>query len=495
MIYTDFIAAIDLGTSHIVGMVGTKNESGALTNIIYELEKSDMCMRRGCVYNVEDTAYKITALLRKLENKLGGAKISKVYIGIGGYSLHSVEHVVSKVLGTETEITESVLRSLDEECLTYKPSKIDVFAIAAPVYYLDGKEDINPIGVTCSRIEARYKLIVGRPLLRSSIEKNLAARIKCEIPAIIVSPLALGDFVLTEQEKRQGCILIDFGAGVTSVSAYKNGKLQMLYVLPFGSNLITRDIKSLNVSEQEAERLKRAYGSAIIEKDSEQQVIEISRTDKVGLSEIKLIDLNEIVEARSREIIENVYARLADAGITKESNYKVVISGGGSALKNMREALSNRLNMEVRYASARRDLVDSKDMIVNNTEYTLAAALLLQGKENCMQKPAEPEHKIIPTIISKPVEKKVPEIKEAEKKEPQTVVSQPEAIVEEKPRTTIENINVSNNSDDDKGNKTEPADNRANKSGSTKKKGHFGGLFSGFKDMFDKMTNVDDKDY
>ena len=490
MIYTDFIAAIDLGTSHIVGMVGTKNESGALTNIIYELEKSDMCMRRGCVYNVEDTAYKITALLRKLENKLGGAKISKVYIGIGGYSLHSVEHVVSKVLGTETEITESVLRSLDEECLTYKPSKIDVFAIAAPVYYLDGKEDINPIGVTCSRIEARYKLIVGRPLLRSSIEKNLAARIKCEIPAIIVSPLALGDFVLTEQEKRQGCILIDFGAGVTSVSAYKNGKLQMLYVLPFGSNLITRDIKSLNVSEQEAERLKRAYGSAIIEKDSEQQVIEISRTDKVGLSEIKLIDLNE---ARSREIIENVYARLADAGITKESNYKVVISGGGSALKNMREALSNRLNMEVRYASARRDLVDSKDMIVNNTEYTLAAALLLQGKENCMQKPAEPEHKIIPTIISKPVEKKVPEVKEVEKPEPQVVVPKPEVIVEEKPKVSVEDANVQKQTVTETEKQNNSTDNNNNKK--AQKKSHFGGLFSGFKDMFDKMTNVDDKDY
>ena len=40
MAYTDFIAAIDLGTSHMVGMVGTKNATGALSIIAYEVENS-----------------------------------------------------------------------------------------------------------------------------------------------------------------------------------------------------------------------------------------------------------------------------------------------------------------------------------------------------------------------------------------------------------------------------------------------------------------------
>ena len=52
MAYTDFIAAIDLGTSHMVGMVGTKNATGALSIIAYEVENSGTCIRRGCVYNV-----------------------------------------------------------------------------------------------------------------------------------------------------------------------------------------------------------------------------------------------------------------------------------------------------------------------------------------------------------------------------------------------------------------------------------------------------------
>ena len=69
MAYTDFIAAIDLGTSHMVGMVGTKNATGALSIIAYEVENSGTCIRRGCVYNIKDAAGMIVRLIRKLENK------------------------------------------------------------------------------------------------------------------------------------------------------------------------------------------------------------------------------------------------------------------------------------------------------------------------------------------------------------------------------------------------------------------------------------------
>ena len=67
MTYTDFIAVIDLGTSHIVGMVGTKNQDDVLSIIAYDSEKSEACVRRGCVYNGEETANKVIRLIKKLE--------------------------------------------------------------------------------------------------------------------------------------------------------------------------------------------------------------------------------------------------------------------------------------------------------------------------------------------------------------------------------------------------------------------------------------------
>ncbi len=399
MAYTDFIAVIDLGTSHIVGMVGTKNENGVLSIIAYDnTEKSEGCIRRGCVYNVEETANKIIRVIRKLENKINGTKIAKIYVGVGGKSIRTLDHTVSKVLGAEGEVTLAVLQQLEEECRAFLPSMLDVLDITSPVYLLDGKEENDPLGISCSRIEARYKLIVGQPTIRRSILTNIAERLKLQIAGILVSPLALSELVLTPADKR-GAALIDFGAGITSVTIYKNGRLKALTVVPLGANLITRDIMSLQVSEIEAERLKRTYGNALSEeRDKEQQKIEINKIDGFRMQEIALSDLNEIVEARSREIVENVYARLEDAGVSKDAGFKIIIAGGGSALKGLREAINKRFNMEVHYPLIQKETIDGNvERIANNQEFTTAVALLLQGKENCAYKP-EPKKPIIEEV-------------------------------------------------------------------------------------------------
>ena len=184
MTYTDFIAAIDLGSSHMVGMVGVKDASGSLSVINYEVESSSSCIRRGCVYNVKETASKIKRLILKLENKLNGAKIGKVYIGLGGQSIRSIDHTVCKVLGTEGVVTESIIESLYQECLTYRPEMLSVLDVVSPSYYLDDRLESNPVGVSCSRIEARYKLIVGRPSLKLNVINSIAEQANIEVAGI-----------------------------------------------------------------------------------------------------------------------------------------------------------------------------------------------------------------------------------------------------------------------------------------------------------------------
>lgn len=410
MAYTDFIAAIDLGSSHMVGMVGTRGYSGALSIVAYEVENSATCIRRGCVYNVEETASKIKRLILKLENKLNGSRIGKIYVGVGGQSLRSINHSVSKVLGSEGEVTDDIIGFLAEECRSYRPDMLDVLEVVTPSYFLDSKPESSPVGIACSRIEARYRLIAGRPSLRRSVVNTIVDRVKLKVADVVVAPLALADVVLSDMEKEQGCILIDFGAGVTAVTVYKGGKLLGLSVIPFGGNLITRDIMTLNVTEPEAERLKRAYGSALPDKDGDQRMIEINVVDDQRSREIKLSDLDEIVEARVREIIENIYARITEMGVARESGCGVVIAGGGAALKNIREAIRSRFNMEVRYASVRKGVIESGEMIANNPEYAVAAGILMKGTENCALYVApEPE-------VSKP-DPVVPPVKEEIEKE------------------------------------------------------------------------------
>ena len=416
MAYTDFIAAIDLGSSHMVGMVGTKGPTGALSIIAYEVENSATCIRRGCVYNVEETANKIKRLILKLENKLGGARIGKVYVGIGGQSLRSIDHTVPRILGTDGVVTEEIIDGLYEECRNYHPDMLDVLAAVSPTYFLDEKPEPNPVGIPCTRIEARYKLIVGRPSLKRYVLNSIGDRARIEIADIVVSPLALA-VVLTDNEKDLGCALIGFGAGVTTLTVYKGGQLVNLSVIPFGGNLITRDITSLHLVETEAERVKLTYGSAQMEKDNDLS-IQVSSADGMGLREIKLADLNNVVEARMKEILENVYARLEATGLMNSLGAGIVITGGGAALKNLPEVIRERLNMDVRYSAVRKGIVESGEMIANNPEYAVAVGLLAKGTENCAL--------YIPPKVEVKVEKPVEEVKEEVKPTPEPPKKKPE---------------------------------------------------------------------
>ncbi len=105
----------------MVGMVGAKGPAGdTFHHCLRGVENSDTCIRRGCVYNIKDAAGKIVRLIRKLENKLGGSRIGKIYVGVGGQSLRSINHAVSKVLGSGT-VTEEVLKELDQNAGSIVP--------------------------------------------------------------------------------------------------------------------------------------------------------------------------------------------------------------------------------------------------------------------------------------------------------------------------------------------------------------------------------------
>lgn len=408
MAYTDFIAAIDLGTSHIAGIIGSKNSAGVFSILAYEMENSASCIRRGTIYNVEESANRIKRLLLKLENKIGGAKISQVYVGIGGQSIRSIDHVVAKS-PKEGIVTQQDLDELKDECERFNPEMLDVLSSVSPNYFLDGKQEPNPVGVLASRIEAHYKLIVARPSVRRNIVTSISDRAKKDIANIIVSPLALADVALSDDEKDLGCALIDFGAGVTSLSVYKNNRLEELVIIPFGSNLITRDIMSLHIVESEAERLKVTYGSAVSNKEND-YTIKLNAAEGMGAREVSLSDLNIIIESRMKEILENVHACLDRTGLKESLGAGIIITGGGAFLKNLPEAIRDIFEMDVRIGTLRKGIIENSSF-ANNPELMVAISLLLQGTENCAQViieeevPQEEKQKTLFTPMDEPVEK------------------------------------------------------------------------------------------
>jgi cell division protein FtsA len=381
---TDYIVAIDLGTSHVTGIVGEKNADGAFSIIACGTEDSSSCIHRGNIYNVDDTAEHVTNLIRKLERSLKGGYIDKIYAGIGGQSLRTIDHVEVKDIENGEVVTKDDIRMLKEQCGKYKIDLKDVLDIAPAVYYVDGNKDANPVGVSCKRLEARYKIVIGRESIRRELVKSIKDRCKKEIAGIIVSPLALADAMLSKEEKELGCALVDFGAGVTSVTIYKNGDLLHSIVIPLGANLITRDIGTLQLTEAESEKLKIEYGCAILQKEEDDKVtVDMESSDR----EISINDLNAIVEARAKEIVENVYARIKEVIDVKTLSSGIVLAGRASELDRLPELIKETCKIKARHSAIRGALVRGSDDMIGNPLYMTAVSLMLKGTEQCVSLP------------------------------------------------------------------------------------------------------------
>ena len=380
---SDYIVAIDLGTSHITGIVGKKKMNGKFSIVACKSVETETCIHRGIIYDSDDTATCIENILKNLESNLQGAHIDKVYVGVGGQSLHTIDHIESMNIAEGVAVKEEDIKALKEQCEKYKPNLKDVLSIAHVVYMINGQKHTKPVDKMGKLLEAHYKIVVGRSSIRQRITKSIERIPGKQLAGIIVSPLALADAVLSPRDKELGCALVDFGAGVTSVSIFKDGDLQHLIVIPLGGNLITRDVSSLQLTMEEAEKLKIEHGCAILQNEEENKVIQIEIEG--AEREIKLNDLNMIIEGRAREIVENVNACISGVIDPKKLGTGIVLAGRGADLTDLSELLKDKCEVKkVRVSPIQDGWVEDADEMLGNPLYMMAISLMLKGTESCV---------------------------------------------------------------------------------------------------------------
>ena len=390
---TDFIAAVDLGTSKILGIVAARKNDGSLRVYAIEEEESDSCIKRGCIQNVDETAAKLSRLIHKLESS-AKCRIGKIYVGLGGQSLQSVDNKVTRVLNEEAPITDRIINSLNEESRSLPISNKEILDIIPLEYLVDQKRVSQPVGVYATEIEANHKIIAGRPSIRKNIRRVLE-KVGVEEAGLILSPLAAA-CVLPENEKSLGCALVDFGAGTTTLSIYKDGLLRHLSVIPLGGHAITKDITSLKLLEKDAEKVKIEHGSADPATGNEPNRM----LRREGSPEIQVSLLNQCITSRQEEILENVANQIKQAGFDRNKlSAGFVVTGGASAMTGLPELILKLTDMDSKPGRVQKAVDYSRYAgFGERGAYSVLIGLALKGNVNCA-KPKDPE----PEPIVEPV--------------------------------------------------------------------------------------------
>lgn len=337
-----YVAAIELGSSKIAAAVGIMESDGRLDIIATEQENGVESVRYGILQNLEETSMRVSRVLDRLQRKPNVAprEITGLFVGLSGRSLRSIKTEVDINLADDTEITDDILKRLREQALvTAIDSSLEVVD-AIPRFYVVGKlETRSPKGAIGSKIKAVYDLIVCRPELRRNIVRTISDKLGVKINGFIVTALSTAQVILSSEEKRLGCMLVDMGAETTTVTIFKEGSLRYFATLPLGGRNITRDITTLNVLEERAEDIKITMGNAMARDTS----------PSLNMNGIRMADVSNIIVARSEEIVANIVEQLNYAGM-KDSDLPagIVCIGGATKLNRMLDLLGNQIGLPVR---------------------------------------------------------------------------------------------------------------------------------------------------
>ncbi len=377
----DFIVAIELGSSKMTGIAGKKNPDGSISVLAVAKEDSTSCIRKGAVYNIDKTAQVLTNIVGRLRTALQ-TDIRRVYVGVGGQSMKGQKNVIIKNLPANTIVSQGMVDELMDSNRSMDYPDYEQLGAITQEYKVDTQYQTDPVGIQARRLEGNFLNIVWRKSFLRNLNKcfDQAGII---IGDVLLSPVVMADNVLTEAEKRAGCLLVDLGAETTTVSVYYRGTLRHLAVLPLGGNNVTKDLTSLHMDEREAESMKLKYASAYTESADIDDTMMWAVDSTRSVPSSKFI---EVVEARVLEIVENVWRMVPNEYADKLLG-GIVLTGGGANLRNIEKVFSKTTRIEkvrmAKFVSLNINAAGTKIVLPHDCTANTILSLLSRGEMDC----------------------------------------------------------------------------------------------------------------
>jgi cell division protein FtsA len=374
------VVGLDIGTTKICVIVGTKNEYGKLEVLGMGKAVSDGVIR-GIVTNIDKTVVAIEKAIAEASEQ-SGIEINVVNVGIAGQHIKSsVHHGVITRDKVEDEITVADLNRLASDIhKIVMPPGCEIIHVMPQDYIVDYEEDIkDPVGMSGVKLEADFHVITAQTNAIRNINKCVR-RAGLEIENLILEPLASSMSVLSDEEKEAGVCLVDIGGGTTDIAIFHDNIIRHTAVIPFGGNIITTDIKEgCKVMQNQAELLKTKFGKAIAEEANPNEIVSIPGLRNRPPKEISIRNLAHIIEARMEEIIELVHAEIITSGYASKLAGGLVITGGGSQLAYVKQLFEYMTGMDARVGYPNEHLGKSRVEVVKSPMYATTVGLVLSG--------------------------------------------------------------------------------------------------------------------
>lgn len=374
------MVALDIGTTKVCAIAGRKDEHGRLEVLGVGKVDSEGVMR-GVVSNIDKTVRAISDAI-SIAERSAKTEFSIVHVGIAGQHIKSLQHrgmLTRDNLHTEIH-QEDIDRLVKDMYKLVLPPGDKIIHVLPQEYTVDDEQGIvDPIGMSGVRLEANFHIITGQITATQNIVKCVQ-RAGLQVANLTLEPIASASSVLSDEEKEAGVALVDIGGGTTDITVFKDGIIRHTAVIPFGGNVITKDIKDgCNIMKQQAEKLKVKFGSALANEVFDNRIITIPGLKGREPKEISEKNLARIIQARVEEIFDYVIWEIRRSGYDNKLIAGIVLSGGGSLLNHIDKLTEFHTGLDTRIGVPVEQLAHGYSEQLSSPVYATAIGLLLKG--------------------------------------------------------------------------------------------------------------------
>ena len=378
----DYVAALDIGTSKVVCLIGQLTDSHAVEIVALGSYPSSG-LKKGVVVNIDATTDAIQKSIDQAKNSFDG-KLKNVYVGIAGNHIKSLNsHGIVGI--KDKEVTPfDIDRVIEAAQAVAIPSDQKVLHVLPQEFVIDDQDSIRePLGMSGVRLESHVHLVTCANNAIQNIEKCVK-RCGITLDGFVLEQLASSYSVLSEDEKELGVCIVDIGGGTTDIAIFNSGSISFTGVIPIAGDQVTSDIAvALRTPTPQAEELKQKYGCAVAEFTTESETIEVAGVGGRAPRELSRKALAEIVEPRYVELFELVKAEIQRNGFDGKIPAGIVLTGGTSKMEGVVELAESIFQTSVRIGVP--ENFKGMESVLKNPIYATSLGLLGYGFDQLKQ--------------------------------------------------------------------------------------------------------------
>jgi cell division protein FtsA len=380
---TNIFTGIDIGSANIHCAILAYDRTENTNTLIGIGSTTSTGIKSGNIVSRDKLIEDIEKALTDAE-KMANLKVETVWLSVSGDHIRGINTQGAIAIDGHTDDSEvtnkidenDVRRVLEMAKAISFPVDRKILHILPQEYVVDVMEKIKePLGISGRRLESRVHLVTVTSSAATNLV-NCAEDLGLKVGGLVFQGLASSIATLDNDEKEMGVALINIGSRTTDVSIYFEGSIHHTGVLPIGADSITKDIAvMLNISRNEAERIKLKYGSAKASLASADLLINLSNNVSNKPINVSENELSKYIEARMIEIFQLVGRELSRTDFYTKLSYGIVITGGGALLPNISLLGEEILRTRIRIGAPRG--ISSSADISNKPQLSTAIGLAL----------------------------------------------------------------------------------------------------------------------